>query len=1002
MSCTRRGAKWTSTTVTLTGPPTDSSQRTVANKIGQEWSIPADDYFIKDIAVVEPKPTRSTQPSEKPKKPTNDAAVIKQANDSHELQELCSEEYSQRNKIIQEERNINQRQLQDGQLNEWGEIIMRTKEAQARAEARKAEEQARALANPPRRPRPTRPPPVTTDNDHEPIPTQRKPAHKKKTIATFRGVISRYPEADPGEKTEIFDAFLSHTKATLKAVPPTEPTTTSEARQDPPDRTTARALSLAARGFIGRAAATLARVIAPHTLTPDEQSEKLEALHPPGADPAPLPPGMHTPDLGITVDDVRKAAKATGAAPGPNGLTDEIIAVLLQDNICAKAITAMITDIVNNDIAPSIRERLTRCRLVALPKPDGSVRPVAIGDTLMKIAGKVTLAKSHAPIARHFGDLQFGCLREGGAEIIAHNIRHLLNNGYNMTTLDAKNAFNCVDRNRIQNELIANSGLHPLLPMFRLEYASPSDLLFFSKGALHSVIKSRKGTRQGSALGAFYFCLAIHPALRKLKEQFPDVEVYAYMDDITLLSPDSHRLALATLAAQKLLAEAGLDMNTRKCEWFGPDTMPRDLQNYIGSTPDIIKVLGAYYGDDNGCAEKIKLKMEKHAIFFERLGKLPASACAFAILQKAALPRLCYLLRTHSSALTTDTAIAFDSLIAKIMVKWANVADTPHAHARATLPITMGGLGLGSQVEIAEIAYEASRTAALKALGRLEGALAQDQHTATHLLHERKRAELAKDPQEARHLDECSLKFAGAWLTAWYTDFQGAAFSAALRYRLNESPADSPAHSTCRGCNKVFAARHFDAHVAGCVSKPGFNATTKHNSVVRLLKEMCDAAYLPAELEPRELEAYKCHTCGELVSGAQRAKHGCTGSFSRTGPDLRIYFGDGSVLYDLTVVHVTAPSYQGKPPKNIIAGKVRHKTAFYTPHVGDEPFVVLPARALGGIEKPLLKLVRQLARMAEANQDQAIGKLSAALAQGVGNTLVSARRALWSRWTVEG
>jgi hypothetical protein len=75
-----------------------------------------------------------------------------------------------------------------------------------------------------------------------------------------------------------------------------------------------------------------------------------------------------------------------------------------------------------------------------------------------------------------------------------------------------------------------------------------------------------------------------------------------------------------------------------------------------------------------------------------------------------------------------------------------------------------------------------------------------------------------------------------------------------------------------------------------------------------------------------------------------------------------------------------------------VAQRIASKKALYEPLLGDEPLVVLPARALGHIEPQLEQLVRRLARLAEIPQDDALDELSIALARGLGVALVDARR----------
>ena len=118
----------------------------------------------------------------------------------------------------------------------------------------------------------------------------------------------------------------------------------------------------------------------------------LRALHPPSNERPPAMPGV--PDFkvsSVSEEDLLAALRsmATGAAAGPNGITVELLLLLASDDVCRKALCLMVRDIINYDIPEEIRKRLTRCRLVALAKECGGTRPIAIGDALLKVAGKI-------------------------------------------------------------------------------------------------------------------------------------------------------------------------------------------------------------------------------------------------------------------------------------------------------------------------------------------------------------------------------------------------------------------------------------------------------------------------------------------------------------------------------------------------------------------------------------------------------------------------------------
>src|SRR5262249_63702 len=153
---------------------------------------------------------------------------------------------------------------------------------------------------------------------------------------------------------------------------------------------------------------------------------------------------------------------------------------------------------------------------------------IAVGDALLKLAGKALFRKHKKEIQAYFGDLQFGCLREGGAEIIAHNLRRERAAGKALVAVDFRNAFNSPLLPAIAEALYNSPAFAPFFRIFALEYGAPSELLFFSGGSLHSVLSSSRGTRQGSSLGGFFFAVALQPVLRQLAAEFPSIRIYAY------------------------------------------------------------------------------------------------------------------------------------------------------------------------------------------------------------------------------------------------------------------------------------------------------------------------------------------------------------------------------------------------------------------------------------------------------------------------------------------
>ena len=98
----------------------------------------------------------------------------------------------------------------------------------------------------------------------------------------------------------------------------------------------------------------------------------------------------------------------------------------------------MFRDVINGEIAHSVRKRLTRCRIIALAKPNNGVRPVAMGDTIIKICGTILLQRHEAALKSLFQPIQRGILQKNACESIVHELLSEYEAGNTVLTIDFK------------------------------------------------------------------------------------------------------------------------------------------------------------------------------------------------------------------------------------------------------------------------------------------------------------------------------------------------------------------------------------------------------------------------------------------------------------------------------------------------------------------------------------------------------------------------------------
>ena len=117
--------------------------------------------------------------------------------------------------------------------------------------------------------------------------------------------------------------------------------------------------------------------------------QQLRQLHPAASDvPMPaLPFDAHTPLVRNDAALVRLIrASNNGKAGGPSGWNGAMLAILADSPTCMQGLRSIISDITTGRIPPSVRSHITATRLVALAKPNGAPRPIAMGELFYRVA----------------------------------------------------------------------------------------------------------------------------------------------------------------------------------------------------------------------------------------------------------------------------------------------------------------------------------------------------------------------------------------------------------------------------------------------------------------------------------------------------------------------------------------------------------------------------------------------------------------------------------------
>ena len=313
-----------------------------------------------------------------------------------------------------------------------------------------------------------------------------------------------------------------------RSLVPSGPPLTLEARHS-------RCKRLAAEGDLSRACTAL---IAPPALAPSPDTlSSLQAKHP----QAPLPDldALGPPRFGAVPDfDTQAGAEAVrgfkrGSAPGPSGLrADHLREALLSahaDEVVAN-LAALCQLLARGEAPATLASHLAGATLHALPKKQGGVRPIAVGEVLRRLVGKLWCQAVREESRAYLWPLQVGVGVPSGCEAAVHATRGWLhrNSGHAdkiLLKLDFRNAFNSIDRTALLRQVRAHAPECACWADWC--YGCSSRLLFGD-----DVLQSTCGVQQGDPLGPFFFALVLQPALAAAEGPL-DLR-YAFLDDVVL------------------------------------------------------------------------------------------------------------------------------------------------------------------------------------------------------------------------------------------------------------------------------------------------------------------------------------------------------------------------------------------------------------------------------------------------------------------------------------
>ena len=402
----------------------------------------------------------------------------------------------------------------------------------------------------------------------------------------------------------------------------------------------------------------------------------------------------------------------TGASPGPSGWTPELLLPLVKDKKTCGDLCNLFLHIIQKDVSNVVRSLLTACRLIPIPKKDGTIRPIAIPEVFFKIAGKYALR--HLNIEKILPEHQVGVGIPGGADIIVHRANRLLRTKKMALSLDITNGFNEVQRAFVLAQLRKTEQARPLIPFFHLAYGADAKLLY-RVGEETKVILSREGIRQGDPTSSLLFAIALQPALVAAAEELGNGgHALAFVDD-TLLIGDPERLVDAMEAFNQKAAEAGLKINQVKSSvlnMYGDVEAAQHLAETVRlDLKTEAEIMGAPVGlkewQKKFVTEYAKDRVKGMSLLLDP--QVPLQVALSIVLQSRQLT-MCYISRMVDPEAASDGYEVYDQALRDWLLTAIGCPGLPEdrrteAIRQMECPTSVGGLGLLNMKERSKISF---------------------------------------------------------------------------------------------------------------------------------------------------------------------------------------------------------------------------------------------------------------------------------------------------------
>ena len=343
--------------------------------------------------------------------------------------------------------------------------------------------------------------------------------------------------------------------------------------------------SLAAQGLLHK----LILLDTDTEILPAESIKDFPAIITPLFPQTPLPtplPTRPTAEVRLTFAQLAQAHKrmGRGKAPGLSGWTRELFHSIFGVSFpptAAKEISNFFSSIAAAEITDCEKRLIKSAPLILLrSKSKNKIRPLTMKDCLTKMVWcsllKIALLKDPRI---YKGGSSFG--KKGAVAAILITLQKCLDDDRWLMCMDATNAYNCVNRAKgFDYILAAGSAYDCLFAFINMNYAELSwAILFYEDGTVAWIQQISAGTGQGCTSAAWFFHICTFDALPK--EEVLNVADDIYIIESTKRDGDQQQFFISGVLFD--LQTAHLDMLGPKAHMLGSSEALERFETQVGN-----------------------------------------------------------------------------------------------------------------------------------------------------------------------------------------------------------------------------------------------------------------------------------------------------------------------------------------------------------------------------------------------------------------------------------